>query len=70
MGQEDYVSTVCDVLELLPPSVVIQRITAEGYRDIYLGPGWAQSKLKVLNAIDRELEKRDTWQGAKYMERD
>ncbi|HNS55268.1 MAG TPA: TIGR01212 family radical SAM protein, partial [Syntrophales bacterium] len=52
MTQEDYVSAVCDVLELLPPSVVVQRITAEGYRDIYLGPDWAQNKLKVLNAID------------------
>jgi hypothetical protein len=69
MGQEDYVSTVCDVLEILPPSVVVQRITAEGYREIYLGPGWAQSKLGVLNAIDREMEKRDTCQGARYMGR-
>ena len=69
MTQEDYVSTVCDVLELLPPSVVVQRITAEGYRDIYLGPGWAQNKLKVLNAIDRELEKRDTYQGSRYVKR-
>lgn len=65
MTQEDYVSTVCDVLEILPPSVVVQRITAEGYRDIYLGPDWAQNKLKVLNAIDREMEKRDSWQGKK-----
>ncbi len=62
----DYVATVCDILEVLPPAMVIQRLTAEGYRDIYLGPDWAASKLRVLNAIDRELEKRDTWQGSKY----
>jgi len=66
ISQEDYVATACDILEILPPTMVIQRITAEGYRDIYLGPDWASNKLKVLNAIDRELEKRDTWQGAKY----
>ncbi len=66
LSQEQYVSTVCDILEVLPPQTVIQRITAEGYRDIYLGPDWASNKLKVLNAIDRELEKRDTYQGAKY----
>ncbi len=65
-GRDDYVATVCDILEILPPSMVIQRLTAEGYRDIYLGPDWASNKLKVLNAIDRELEKRDTYQGAKY----
>jgi radical SAM protein (TIGR01212 family) len=64
-GREDYVSTVCDILEILPSTTVIQRLTAEGYRDIYLGPDWAANKLKVLNDIDRELEKRDTWQGKK-----
>jgi len=65
-GLGDYVATVCDILEVLPPAMVIQRLTAEGYRDIYLGPDWAANKLRVLNAIDRELEKRDPWQGAKY----
>jgi radical SAM protein (TIGR01212 family) len=62
----DYVATVCDILEVLPPAMVIQRLTAEGYRDIYLGPDWAANKLRVLNAIDREMEKRDTYQGARY----
>jgi radical SAM protein (TIGR01212 family) len=69
-GKDDYVATVCDILEILPPSMAIQRLTAEGYRDIYLGPDWAANKLKVLNAIDRELEKRDTWQGARFAGRD
>jgi uncharacterized protein len=68
MGKEDYVSTVCDILEILPPAMVIQRLTAEGYRDVFLGPDWAANKLDVLNAIDRELEKRDTWQGARWMQ--
>ncbi len=70
LSQEQYVSTVCDILEILPPETVIQRITAEGYRDIYLGPDWSSNKLKVLNAIDRELEKRDTWQGRRFAGRD
>ena len=69
-GMGDYVATVCDILEVLPPAMVIQRLTAEGYRDIYLGPDWAANKLRVLNAIDRELEKRDTWQGARFAGRD
>jgi radical SAM protein (TIGR01212 family) len=69
-GKDDYVATVCDILEILPPSMVIQRLTAEGYRDIYLGPDWAANKLKVLNAVDREMEKRDTYQGARFAGRD
>lgn len=63
MSQEEYVSTVCDIIEALPPEVVIQRLTADGYRDIYLAPEWGINKMAVLNAIDRELERRDSWQG-------
>ena len=66
MTREAYVETVCDILELLPPEMVIQRLTAEGYRDIFLGPAWAGNKLAVLGAIDRELERRDSLQGARY----
>ncbi len=66
MTREEYVGAVCDILEILPPGMVIQRLTAEGYRDIFLGPAWAGNKLAVLNAIDRELERRDAWQGGKF----
>lgn len=57
--QGKYVSLTADVLELLPPGMVIQRLTADGYRDIFLAPDWAMNKLDVLNSINRELEKRD-----------
>lgn len=66
MTQEQYVGTVCDILEILPPEMVIQRLTADGYRDIFLAPAWAANKLAVINAIDRELERRDSWQGKRY----
>ncbi len=68
MSREEYVATVCDILEILPPEMVIQRLTADGYREIFLGPDWARNKLSVLNAIDRELEARASWQGKKYGE--
>lgn len=66
MEKDEYVKTVCDVLEVLPPDMVIQRLTADGYRDIFLAPEWAARKLTVLNSIDREMERRDTCQGIKY----
>ena len=64
MTRAEYVDTVCDILEILPPEMVIQRLTADGYRDIFLAPQWAVNKMEVLNAIERELERRDTHQGA------
>jgi hypothetical protein len=63
MSMDQYVQTVCDVLEILPPEMVIQRLTADGYRDIFLGPKWAINKMAVINAIDKELERRNTYQG-------
>jgi radical SAM protein (TIGR01212 family) len=65
LTKEEYVQTVCDILEILPPEMVIQRLTADGYRDIFLAPVWSVNKMAVLNAIDREMEIRDTFQGRK-----
>jgi hypothetical protein len=64
MTRDDYVHTVCDILEILPPEMVIQRLTADGYHDIFLAPQWAANKMEVLNAIDRELERRNSHQGS------
>jgi radical SAM protein (TIGR01212 family) len=64
--KEKYVSLVADFLEILPPEMVIQRLTADGYRDIFLAPAWAMNKLDVLNAINKELERRNSYQGKHY----
>ena len=63
MIKDKYVSLTADVLEILPPKMVIQRLTADGYRDIFLAPDWAMNKLDVLNSINKELERRNTFQG-------
>jgi len=64
--KEKYVSLVCDFLEVLPSRIVIQRMTADGYRDILLAPEWAKNKLDVLNSINKELKRRDCYQGKCY----
>ncbi len=63
MTIEKYVQIVVDILEILPPSMVIQRLTGDGYREIFLAPEWCINKLKVLNMIENELKARDTFQG-------
>jgi radical SAM protein (TIGR01212 family) len=65
--QGKYVSLVADVLEILPPEMVIQRLTADGYRDIFIAPDWAMNKLDVLNSINKELTRRDSYQGKHYI---
>lgn len=63
LEREDYVNILCDQLELLPPEIVIQRITGDGDKRTLLGPLWSMDKKKVMNAIDMELARRDSWQG-------
>ena len=58
-----YAGWVADFLELLPPRIFIERLTADGYRDVLLAPDWSGNKLATLNAIERELVRRDSRQG-------
>jgi hypothetical protein len=67
ISKEKYVSLVVDILAVLPPEMVIQRLTADGYRDIFLAPDWAMNKLDILNSINKELERRDSYQGKHYI---
>jgi uncharacterized protein len=60
---EDYVNLVCDQLEILPPEMIIHRITGDGPADLMIGPMWSVNKWEVLNAIDAELKRRNSWQG-------
>ncbi len=63
LSREEYVGLVCDVLEILPPSMVIQRMHADAPPDILVGPEWCLDKSGVLNDIRAELVRRDSWQG-------
>ena len=63
MTKEDYVELVVDILEILPPEVIIHRLTGDGPPNDLIGPLWSRKKWEVLNAIDAELVRRDTWQG-------
>lgn len=66
MEKDAYVETVVKALELLPPDTVIARLTGDGAAQDLLAPAWSRRKREVLNAIDKELATRDTWQGRKY----
>lgn len=62
----DYVNLVCDQLEILPPEMIVHRITGDGPIDLMIGPMWSVNKWEVLNAIDAELERRNSYQGKFY----
>lgn len=66
IGRDEYVQAVVDFLELLPPTMVVERISGDAPPDYFVGPDWCLDKPAVKRAIESELEWRDTWQGKRY----
>ena len=60
---EEYCDFVIDCLEILPPNMVIHRMTGDGPRKLLIAPLWSTDKKRVLNTISKRLKERDTWQG-------
>lgn len=67
MSMEDYIETVCDQLELLPQNVIIERLTGDGDKSSLIAPLWSRDKKSVLNGIDKELRRRGTVQGDRFV---
>ena len=68
LSQDEYVSIICDQLEIIPEHIVIHRITGDAPRDMLIGPMWSLNKWEVLNAIEREMNRRGSVQGCKAKE--
>ncbi|MBQ8718368.1 MAG: TIGR01212 family radical SAM protein [Clostridia bacterium] len=63
LTREKYISLVVQALTLLPPSTVVGRLTGDGMGEALLAPEWSRKKVTVLNDIDKELYRRNLWQG-------
>ncbi len=66
MDREQYVATVVDFLELLPPDCVVERISGEAPPGYLVAPDWCVDKPSIRDAMQAEFERRDTWQGKLY----
>lgn len=65
LTKEEYTNIVCDQLELLRPEIVINRVTGDPKVDDLIEPTWLTKKFTVLNEIDKEMARRDSYQGIK-----
>lgn len=63
MEQDAYVNLICDQLEIIPKDIIIHRLTGDAPRDTLIGPMWSLNKWEVLNAIDTEMARRNSYQG-------
>ncbi len=62
---DEYVEIICSQLELIPPDVVIQRLTGDGVPDTLIAPLWSKNKRRILNAVDKKMAAENIFQGDK-----
>lgn len=63
---EEYCDLVIDCVEMLPPQMVIHRLTGDGPKNLLIAPMWSADKKNVLNTLNRRFAERDSWQGKEY----
>ena len=63
LTKERYVCILAQQLTLLPPGIVIGRVTGDGASEMLLAPLWSRKKFGVLNALDQYLYAQNLWQG-------
>lgn len=66
LSKEAYIDVLIRQLEVLPPTMIIQRVSGDGVKEDLITPLWTLKKIDVLNGIDKEMARRNTWQGKYY----
>ncbi|MBQ6539342.1 MAG: TIGR01212 family radical SAM protein [Bacilli bacterium] len=65
LTKDEYIDIVVNQLELLREEIVINRITGDPNKDDLIEPTWLLKKFVVMNDIDKEMVRKDTYQGIK-----
>jgi radical SAM protein (TIGR01212 family) len=66
LEEGEYVRLVADFLELLPPHLVIHRLTGDPHPEELVAPAWCRDKSRVLRGIKAELAHRSSRQGSAW----
>ena len=69
LTKEEYIDIVIEQLEHLDEKIVIHRITGDPKVEDLITPTWLVKKFCVLNDIDKEMVKRNVYQGDKVNNR-
>ncbi|MBW9156219.1 TIGR01212 family radical SAM protein [Clostridium sp. FP2] len=63
LEKDEYIDIIARSIAMLPPNMVIHRLTGDAPRDLLIGPMWSLKKWEVLNSIDNKLKELDLYQG-------
>ena len=63
---EEYTDLLCDLLPLLRPDIVIQRLFGLSDLEMLIAPKWEKKKSEIQHYIDSEFKKRNIVQGSQF----
>jgi len=63
LEMKDYITTAVNLIEQTPEDIIYHRVTGTAQEDILLAPQWCSQKWNVINGIENEFVKRNTYQG-------
>lgn len=66
LTRAEYAAAAARFLAILPPSVIVQRITGDPHRQELIAPEWALDKQQNLQAIFEEMKVHRLYQGKLY----
>lgn len=66
LTMEEYIDILMECLRVIPPDMVVHRLTGDGDKKKLIAPLWSGDKKKVLNSINKALNDNDVYQGAYY----
>lgn len=66
LSQEQYVDIVTSQLEVIRPNIIVERLTGDADPRQLIAPMWTVRKIAVINDIQKELVRRDSYQGKYY----
>lgn len=66
---EEYLELVIDYLELLSPSIVIERFVSQAPSEMVIAPKWGLKNFEFTARLVKRLQERGSWQGKHYIGR-
>jgi len=65
LSLEQYTDILCEAVNILPPEIVIHRLTGDAPKKLLIEPQWSANKKAVLNEITKTFNERNVIQGSK-----
>lgn len=63
---DEYLDYITEALSILPPDMVIHRVTGDGPKDLLIAPLWSANKRMVLNSLHQKMKQEHIFQGKFY----